>query len=128
MKFLTLLGALGVACGALSPGPAGAMVVNPAPSHKTTILKVELAEQRIHAFLKTLPNMPADVLVMPATGIVPWPGSRVNEDVKAEVWTAVAGNDPSARPFVMFAVRPDTGEVYVLYIRKLEVPTASRPN
>lgn len=122
MRQFLLLGALTTV---LSASPAWAMTVSPTP--KETILKLDVAERRIQAFLKTLKNLPPDVLVMPATGIVPWPGVKVSEHVRAEVWTAVAGNDPGARPFVMFAVRPDTGEVYVLYLRQLEPEAATKP-
>lgn len=125
MRVLCLIGTWLLAMTAAPAGMAADFEVQNAP--KRSIIKVDEAQHQVQLFLKTLPNLPADVLVLPGSGTVPWPGVRVSENVKAEVWTAVAGSDPTARPFVMFAVRPDTGEVYVMYLRKLEPPTAKKP-
>jgi hypothetical protein len=126
MHRLTLLGAT---CLLLMAPPAWADFERQpsAPTPKPNVLKLDVAERSVHAFLKTVPNLPADVLVVPATGIIPWPGVKVSEGVRAEVWSAVAGNDPYAKPFMMFAVRPDTGEVFVMYLRKLDPKASTAP-
>jgi hypothetical protein len=98
--------------------PASAEVVDKAL--KTPILSYDDAQQRVLVFLKTVPGLPKSINVLPATGEILWPGSSPSDNIKAEVWTVVPQNDPKAHPLMMFAVRPDTGEVMAMYFQSLE--------
>jgi hypothetical protein len=89
--------------------------------HPQGLLPVEVAQQRVRRYLASVPGMPPDVVVVPATGLVPWPTEVLEKDVRAEVWCVVprVGNGVGP-PIMMFAVRTDTGEVFALYLRDLQ--------
>jgi hypothetical protein len=89
--------------------------------HPQGLLPVEVAQQRVRRYLASVPGMPPDVVVLPASGLVPWPLEHVDKDIRAEVWTVVprVGNGVGP-PIMMFAVRTDTGEVFALYLRDLQ--------
>ena len=88
-------------------------------------MPLELAQKRVADFLKTVPNL-GDVVVVPGTGEVPWPESSQEQAVHAEVWTVVPARKTDGHPLMMFAVRPDTGEVYVMYLRSLQTSPSYR--
>jgi hypothetical protein len=89
--------------------------------HPQGLLPVEVAQLRVRKYLASVPGMPQDVVVLPASGLVPWPLEHVDKDIRAEVWTVVprVGKDVGP-PIMMFAVRTDTGEVFALYLRDLQ--------
>jgi hypothetical protein len=89
--------------------------------HPQGLLPIEVAQQRVRKYLDSVPGMPKDVVVVPATGLVPWPTEHLEKDVRAEVWCVVprVKNDVGS-PIMMFAVRTDTGEVFALYLRDLQ--------
>jgi hypothetical protein len=77
---------------------------------------MEQAAQRVHTYLSSIPGLPKNLLVVPAAGEVIWPGLPANNNARAEVWLVVSRDDPAARPLMMFAVRPTTGEVYAMFL------------
>ena len=85
---------------------------------------IDVAQRRIRAYLATIPGMRPDVVVVPATGAVPWPLSPIGADVHAEIWTVVPrvanAADGVGAPLMMFAVRTDTGEVFALFMRDMQ--------
>lgn len=82
--------------------------------------QMDRAAERVRTYLASVPNMPKDILVIPAAGDVLWPGSSPGENVKAEIWVVVPRNDPEAKPLMMFAVRPSTGEVYAMFLHNVQ--------
>jgi hypothetical protein len=82
---------------------------------------IEIAQLRVRTYLSTVPGVPKDVIVVPATGLVPWPPAPLEKDIRAEVWSVVprVGTGVGA-PILMFAVRTDTGEVFALFVRDLQ--------
>ncbi|HEY9724731.1 MAG TPA: hypothetical protein V6D47_22200 [Oscillatoriaceae cyanobacterium] len=87
---------------------------------KAPVKGFPLAQQRVSAYLRTIPNLPKHVQVLPATGEVLYPGAAPGKNITAEVWTVIDADDPKAPPLLMFAVRPDTGDVTALFFRSLE--------
>lgn len=81
---------------------------------------MEQAAERVQTYLSSVPGLPKNLLVVPAAGEVIWPGLPANSNIRAEVWVVVSRDDPAARPLMMFAVRPATGEVYAMYLVDLE--------
>jgi hypothetical protein len=82
---------------------------------------IEAAQHRVRVYLDSVPNMPKDVVVVPATGLVPWPTETLDQDVRAEVWSVLPRTAKGlGAPLMMFAVRTDTGEVFALYLRNLQ--------
>ena len=106
---LTLIGGL------LAAGPAHALdpVIQAPESYSK-------ARNAVHAYLKSVPGLPPNLQVVPATGAIPWPAAHLKENIVAEVWTVVTNDGEAPRVLMMFAVRPDTGEVYALYLRSLQ--------
>ena len=84
------------------------------------LTQMDLAANRVRTYLASVPNMPKDILVIPAAGDVLWPGSAPGDNVRAEVWLVVPKNDPAARPLMMFAVRPGTGEVFAMFLHNMQ--------
>lgn len=98
-------------------GPAAAQQwTTPTPA----TAPLDAAAGRVRQYLATVPNMPRDILVIPAAGDIAWPGSAPGDNVRAEVWLVVPANDPKARPLMMFAVRPSSGEVYGMFLTNLQ--------
>ena len=87
---------------------------------------MDLAAQRVREYLATVPNMPKDILVIPAAGDVPWPGAVPADNVRAEVWLVVSRDDQRGKPLMMFAVKPQTGEVYAMFMVNLQKTTRYR--
>jgi hypothetical protein len=81
---------------------------------------MDVAADRVRTYLASVPNMPKDILVIPAAGDIAWPGVAPADNIRAEVWLVVPKGKPDARPLMMFAVRPATGEVYALFISSLQ--------
>lgn len=106
--------ALALVCAFTSPASAQEWMSPPPVS------QMDVAAQRVRAYLATVPNMPRDILVIPAAGDVLWPGSAPGDNVKAEVWVVVPKNDPNAKPIMMFAVRPSTGEVFAMFLQNMQ--------
>ena len=100
---------------AIAPPAAAQDWMSPPP-----VSQMDLAAERVRTYLATVPNMPKDILVIPAAGDVLWPGSAPGDNVKAEVWVVVPKNDPSAKPLMMFAVRPSTGEVFAMFLHNVQ--------
>ncbi len=97
-------------------GPAHAQEwMSPPPTSQ-----MDRAAARVRTYLATVPNMPKDILVIPAAGDVLWPGTSPGENVKAEIWVVVPRNDPEAKPLMMFAVRPSTGEAYAMFLHNMQ--------
>lgn len=112
MKRLALALAALLACAA----PAAAQEwVSPPPASQ-----MDVAATRVRAYLATVPNMPKDILVIPAAGDIMWPGSAPGDNTRAEVWVVVPKGDPDAKPLMMFAVKPSTGEVYALFLHNVQ--------
>lgn len=82
--------------------------------------QMDKAAVAVRTYLATVPNMPRDILVIPAAGDIAWPGSAPSENVRAEVWLVVPRDNPKARPLMMFAIRPGTGEVYAMFLTSLQ--------
>lgn len=78
----------------------------------------------IQAYLKSMPGLPANLLVVPATGSVPWSGIALSENIPAEVWSVVQDN-PRNKPLLMFAVNLLTGEVVAMHLRP--IPNVPNP-
>jgi hypothetical protein len=81
---------------------------------------MEKAAVAVRIYLASVPNLPPDILVIPAAGDISWPGSAPGDNVRAEVWMVVPRDNPKARPLMMFAVRPGTGEVYGMFLTNLQ--------
>ncbi|MEB3283923.1 MAG: hypothetical protein VKN33_01370 [Candidatus Sericytochromatia bacterium] len=81
---------------------------------------LEEAAVRVQTYLSSVPGLPKNLLVIPAAGEVAWPGLPVNANIRAEVWVVVSRDDPAAKPLMMFAVRPATGEVHAMFLVDLE--------
>lgn len=84
-------------------------------------LPIDAAQQKVRKYIHSIPGMKEDVVVVPASGLVPWPLAPVDKGIRAEVWTVVPreGNK-TGNPIMMFAVRTDTGEVYAMFLRDLQ--------
>ncbi|MEB3196156.1 MAG: hypothetical protein VKP62_03035 [Candidatus Sericytochromatia bacterium] len=81
---------------------------------------MEQAATRVQGYLQSVPGLPKNILVVPATGEVLWPGSPPSANERAEVWVVVPRDKPDAKPLMMFAVRPATGEVYAMFLSDLK--------
>jgi hypothetical protein len=82
---------------------------------------IEVAQLRVRSYLSTVPGVPKDVIVVPATGLVPWPLAPLEKDIRAEVWTVVPRvGEGVGPPILMFAVRTDTGEVFAMFVRDIQ--------
>ena len=89
--------------------------VEPSPT-----TQMDKAAVTVRTYLASVPNMPRDILVIPAAGDIAWPGSAPGDNVRAEVWLVVPRDNPKAKPLMMFAVRPGTGEVFGLFLTNLQ--------
>lgn len=82
--------------------------------------QMDRAAERVRTYLASVPNMPKDILVIPAAGDVLWPGASPGENIRAEIWVVVPKTDPEAKPLMMFAVRPSTGEVFAMFLHNVQ--------
>lgn len=97
---------------------------NPASTPPQAFHSPQIAIQN---YLKALPGLPPNLVVVPATGTIPWPGLALAENVPAEVWTVVQDHARN-KPLMMFAVNLLNGEVYAIHLRPLpKGPVVSPP-
>lgn len=106
--------ALALLCALAAPASAQEWMSPPPTS------QMDVAAERVRAYLATVPNLPRDILVIPAAGDAPWPGAAPGDNIRAEIWIVVPKNDPEAKPLLMFAVRPATGEVYAMFLHNMQ--------
>lgn len=120
LSLLPVLASPALAADPVPANPEDMPLATPRPNAQGK-LPVEVAQDRVRAYLDSIPNMPKDVVVVPATGLVPWPPQPLDADIRAEVWTVVPKRaNGVGLPIMMFAIRTDTGEVFALYMRDLQ--------
>lgn len=72
----------------------------------------------IQRYLESLPGLPPNLVVVPATGSVPWPGYALADNIPSEVWSVVQASARN-KPLMMFSVNLMTGEVVAMHLRPL---------